>query len=1087
MAEAGARLKWAALALGMCWWLAVCLGLWLGLFAFDGLLGLPAGLRLPLAIGGGVFSALHLYRRVLRPAWVRQTPERTALMLERRYGIGENLLINAVQFERQDLREEELPFASRTIDRSTQQADRIPINELWDWSRLRKWGAAAGVVVVLWVAFILLFPRQFTSAGARYLLPLADVPPPGNLNLRLTPPGDLTVSEGEAVNVALEAKTADGRPLANPPQIVWEEKALFVQPARGKGETITMEAAAGTEPGSVRQFSHVFANVHAPFAFRVFAGDSYTRSIRVDVRSLPHLKDAVTKVTPPAYTGGKLQTLPGPPAPIAGLPGAAAAISFVVEPSVQEVEWSQGTTHLACQSSGGRWSAQVGITNGGPYEIRARTSRGGPWASLVRGDVQLLRDNPPEVDFVTQDRNRVVQFGQTLAMEVGARDDFGLAEISVVARPTDQTEGGVVVKKWSYLGPPGNPGPVREKFNLPIDPRVFTAGTAYYLEASANDFRPGGTPSRSRPVVLRIKSEQDVALRDDDPLNGAFESLKRAISSQEKANGLTGNLASYLDDVVKKGGMAGQVLALTAQQREAERHGREARDQFRQKPEGAAFVEPLTAILEREMGAAITGLKALESVGKSGAAKAVEDTQGLQARILTDLLALLGRVAESRAEKSKPASDGKEIAQPPAVAQEERAKETLDEMKKFMADQERVLEKSKTLAEKGSEDLTQGEKENEGELARTEEKWAKFFEEKLTDLSKLPHQDFADASLAEELNQVYQEVQKAASALGKQKNVEIAVPHEQSGLENAHTLVNNLEKWLMDTPDNIKWSMEEPLNPADIAMAELPKELEDIVGELLDKEETMTPEVEDVTSSWMDSADKGAGWDAADGPISDMAAKGVTGNLLPNQNEVGGRSGEGRTGRSHGQMVADTAEGKGGRETPTRLTAEPFEQGSVKDSAKDDKGGATGGGKLSGFTTEGLRGNAPPPSNAKLPRLAEQQAKIRQQAEALALKLRKYHVSGGDLETSIHSMARLEDAAAKNDGLALRRAFSQSVNALGRARTEIQHEAAVKREQTKLPTWVRDELRVGAQDGIPKGYEEMVGDYFKALAEGRNK
>jgi len=34
--------------------------------------------------------------------------------------------------------------------------------------------------------------------------------------------------------------------------------------------------------------------------------------------------------------------------------------------------------------------------------------------------------------------------------------------------------------------------------------------------------------------------------------------------------------------------------------------------------------------------------------------------------------------------------------------------------------------------------------------------------------------------------------------------------------------------------------------------------------------------------------DKGIGWNAADGPIADMSAKGVTGNALPNDNEMGG-------------------------------------------------------------------------------------------------------------------------------------------------------------------------------------------------------
>src|SRR5205814_1886410 len=115
-----------------------------------------------------------------------------------------------------------------------------------------------------------------------------------------------------------------------------------------------------------------------------------------------------------------------------------------------------------------------------------------------------------------------------------------------------------------------------------------------------------------------------------------------------------------------------------------------------------------------------------------------------------------------------------------------------------------------------------------GELAREEANWAKFFEEKLTDYSKLPLQDFADGSLAKELNAVEQEIKLAAKELYEQK-VELAVPQEQSGLENAKSLEHNLERWLPDTPDNQKWTMEEPPAPTDVALAELPAELEDIV------------------------------------------------------------------------------------------------------------------------------------------------------------------------------------------------------------------------------------------------------------------
>ncbi len=115
----------------------------------------------------------------------------------------------------------------------------------------------------------------------------------------------------------------------------------------------------------------------------------------------------------------------------------------------------------------------------------------------------------------------------------------------------------------------------------------------------------------------------------------------------------------------------------------------------------------------------------------------------------------------------------------------------------------------------------------------------------------------------------------------------------------AEELKTNLEKWLPDTPDREKWSQEESLTDKDkeAPMAELPGELEDLVGDLMEKEEDLFDEMEDVSSSAADSLDKGAGWDAMDGPISNMSAKGVTGNRLPNTSEIGGRSGEGRQGK----------------------------------------------------------------------------------------------------------------------------------------------------------------------------------------------
>jgi hypothetical protein len=1083
MRAAGTRLKASLLLAGVCHWLTVCSGLWLLLFIFDDLLNLPAGLRLPLALGGAVFTVLFLFEKVLRVAWRRQTPERTALILEARYGIRDNLLINAVQFQRQSIRPRELPFATRTVAASEDITSRLRVSELWDWPRLRAWAGAAIGATLIWAAALAFFPRQLGAAASRYALPLGDIPAPGNCELKVTPGHDLTIAEGENLEVGVEIEKNSVSNLLAPPSIVWREKSDFIQTAQSGDERSVMEplAASGGQKSSPGKYAHVFANIQTPFAFRVFAGDTCTRSVAVKVWPAPRLQETSFRVTPPAYSGLKPQNVSGPPAPITALAGSQVEISFTTQPPVQSATWAFGASSRAFEENSSHWKAAVTVTHSGAYEIQAAYQLGGKPLVIARGDVQIIPDNPPEVDFVTEDRNRLVQFGQTLTLEILARDDLGLAEISVVARPTEKDDPGQIMKRWNYLGPPGNPGPVRESFSLLIDPRLFESGASYFLEALANDFRPEGTPSRSRPILLRLKSEEDLALRDDDPLKPAFEALKRAAASQERANRLTANLRTYLQEVLNKNSLPSQISALSTPQNDARNSGAEAVLLFGQQSEGKPYAQTLSTVVNQDMAAAQDDLRSMTKIPQSGLHDFLAGLETRQAQILTRLLSLLGQIAEARTVSLNPLAAGKKTDQTPATG-EDRAREWSDEMKNFVADQERILEKSLTLAAKGPEDLTQSDQEVLGELSREEDKWAKFLEEKLTDFSKLPRQDFADSVLAREANSVFQEVQEAASAL-TQKNIELAVPHEQSGLENAKELVNNLERWLPDAPDNIKWSMEEPLAPADIAPAELPKELEDIVGELLDQEEQMTPEVQDVTSSWMDSADKGAGWGTGDGPISDMSAKGVTGNLLPNQNEVGGRSGEGRTGRSHGQMVGDTAEGKGGRETPTRLAPEPFEQGSVKDTAKNDSGGATGGGKLSGYGGEGLRGPAPPSSNQKMPRLAQWQTKIRQQAEALALQLRHYHLSSGELETSANAMGRLEQAARKNDGLGVRRAFSQAVNGLGAAKQSAQSQMAVRREQDKLPPWVREQMRVGVQDGVPKGYEEMVAEYYRALAE----
>ena len=56
------------------------------------------------------------------------------------------------------------------------------------------------------------------------------------------------------------------------------------------------------------------------------------------------------------------------------------------------------------------------------------------------------------------------------------------------------------------------------------------------------------------------------------------------------------------------------------------------------------------------------------------------------------------------------------------------------------------------------------------------------------------------------------------------------------GLKLAKEINSNIEKWLLETPDRLKWTQEDQLQRTEAPMAELPTELEDMVGDLMEQE-----------------------------------------------------------------------------------------------------------------------------------------------------------------------------------------------------------------------------------------------------------
>ncbi len=489
----------------------------------------------------------------------------------------------------------------------------------------------------------------------------------------------------------------------------------------------------------------------------------------------------------------------------------------------------------------------------------------------------------------------------------------------------------------------------------------------------------------------------------------------------------------------------------------------------------------LYGLSSTEFAAAISALETLEKNGSADETgplvKRLVDSQDKAIKVLEKILGIIGMMNQAKDEKEK--VKGGDL--PNDI--KDKLKDLNDKLKAFIDDQKKVINATENLAKTPVDDFTPEQEKELQAIQATQDKWSNFLKDAHSDMSRVAEQDFTNPALLKELNQIYNEVEMAKDALAK-KATEIAVAHEEAGAELAESLTTHIERWLLDEPDRIKWQMEEPLQDYETPMAELPKELQDIVGDLLEQEEDLFEDMEDTSSGWSDSIDKGAGWGTMDGPIQNMSAQGVTGNTLPNNSEIGGRSGEGRTGKSAGEFVGDSAVGKGGRRTPSRLTPDPYEKGQVNDTSKDDAGGATGGGKLSGGGSEGLEGPPPPQVKAKLGALAGRQMELRNKAERIELGFKVMNYPTEQISRTIQIMKSVEDSLRSNRYHNAMRQRKVLLDGLKNTKDFLAGEANINIDRSAaLPSFLQDEIIDAMGDAPPKGYEDLLKKYYENLSK----
>lgn len=918
------------------------------------------------------------------------------------------------------------------------------------------------------------------TALSRLLQPWRFVPSVGSVAIVQVTPGNSDVLLGSSVTVEVEIRN----PAATP-----YRATLFLTPV---GESTTALPMTAREDNRVYRFT--LPTVAKPLDYRLEIGDSQTAVYHLGVRQKPAVAGGRVTYRYPRYLKREAETISLSSLDLEAPQYTVAELQ--IRPTVPIAEGRLrcgGAEYVGrVEEKGSLLVVEMPMLSSGTFTVHLVDDLGHSDPEPETHRMVVATDQPPRVEVLQPAREETVAPGTTLPVVFQASDDYGLGHVRLETRLQKSSEAPAdgpitTVYDWSDVQRKTS-ALVHHELKLsdtPVEPgQTLLLRAVAWDERSVSEWGQDLKPQQTATAwhAVRVVSKEAKLGAAVEELDQLRQALWKLLEGQLRAQAETAAIrqkAELAEAITAAGAVRSQQIALQKEgialaqsivpgEREEPRRVKQALNQLALGPmlEAVRYGDTLVKLTARE-----------------GVTRPTAELLAVQDRIIAVLRELLNTIR--RAEEELLAEAGKRTASDLPNDVQEKLQQAHDKLAELLKEQKKVIDASHELAKTPVEDFTEQQEQLLKRLAAVEDDFSRFMKDLHSDLSKLPEQDFANPSLLKELVEIQTEIKMAEDALLK-KTVDIAVPLEQLGYERAEELKTNIEKWLPDTPDRERWSQEESTSDADkeAPMAELPGELEDLVGELMEEEEALFDEMEDVSSSAADSLDKGAGWDALDGPISNMSARGVTGNRLPNTSEIGGRSGEGRSGKSSGEFVGDEAVGKGGRKTPSRLTPDPYVKGQIKDHSQDPTGGATGGGKESGEGAQGLEGPVPnSPRQREANRLAGRQAELRNKAEGIDLQMQVSNYHHTDLKRMIEVMAQVErdvKAGRYRNALRQREVLAEG---LGNVKQYVGGEFRLQQDTTlNLPAEIQKEILGSMHDPSPAGWEELNRRYFERLS-----
>ncbi len=993
---------------------------------------------------------------IFRSLLIHHTDDYFAALVERRQPSMRNRLINALQLGRQTQ-----PHSPRLVEAivtdGAAAADELDASRAVSEPAMKRFASGMGVVLAVAAIYAYFAGPAAAVSAQRVLMPWADILPFTWTTLEVTPAEQQTLLEGSPLTI--EAKTGGRYP---------DEAMLNWTDAQGHRRSIRM---AGEKPN----FTHTFAALESGFQFYVTAGDARSRTIPISVEPRPRVARMSAQYQYPSYTALPPRQAKEFDGHLHGLPQTRVTLTIEANKPLDRAVMildSEPPVTMVASRDPAVWTTEMTLVKAGVFRFRLSDQKGNELDDAARYTITLEQDTPPVIGFSRPARDIQVKPEEAIDFSLVAQDDFGLGPINLIGRinPDKSAKSEpVTIQTW----PNSETVPLRRQ-------ELQTQKTVAQLGLKAGD--------RMEYWATAIDRNE---ISPDGPGKGESRHFNILVLTPEAAQKLLeAQLVEYakaIGELIRRQRLnrtesAGYQPAAGLVERQVEiRRGTNQLADVMQKNAFPAqtMIDELRNLASDPMARTITMLESYRDATQLEAGKAfAASSLPVQDEIIAKLEELLQRLNRDQAVRE----ELRKIARTDQAAHKE-VQVTMGKLAKdldsFLAEQRDLKEKYEKLTKRAGEESSGEDNEALSDAQHRLDRWKQWAKDSVDAIAKLPEGFVNDTQLAETLPAIFEDIEKKKRG----PTEEIATPSEEGMKVISTKVLEDLEVWMAQSGDAVRWAMEEPPEGKfQVQPAPLPSNMQDLIGDLIEDLDEFDEEADDMTSSWGGDLPQG-GWDIVDGPLSTFSGQGKTGNQLPNAHEVTGRTGSGRRGRSSGQMQGDESAGMEGRPTPARVTNEKYQEGNPKTKKQLDPRGATGGGKKTGGGMVGLQGGTKPDFIKDMARLTENQQQLRERAQQVAKQLENVGRSSSRVNRALQLMEsaeqdlrdlKYEDAARKR---------KTAISELKAEQNPIDEAVNLSLQKAgNLPSELRQQISNGSQQALPEGYEDLVGAYYKALS-----